>query len=184
MEPSRTPFRREYLTWQDVDTLVDVLIPQLRTAGGFDEMIMITRGGIVPGGLLSEALDIINVLIAAVDFPHELDLDPKARLLVWPKFLQFPDEELIRGHRVLIVDDVWGSGRSSTAVRSRCQSAGATPFTCVFHYNPYRSLFSKAEPDFYGAVTDAHIVYPWEMDRGLHTIPGTMPGSAPDSTSN
>jgi hypothetical protein len=50
------------------------------------------------------------------------------------------------------------------------QAANATPFTCVLHFNPHRSLFSKAEPDFYAAVTDAFIVYPWEVDRGLKGI--------------
>lgn len=179
----RRPIRQEWLTWEDVDKLVDILLPQLRTIGGFDSMIMITRGGIVPGGLLSEALDITNVLTAAVDFPRELDRENKARLLVWPQFLQFPDDSLVRDQRVLIIDDVWGSGRTSTAVKSRCQSAGATTHTCVFHFNPYRSLFSRAEPDFYGAVTDAYIVYPWEIDRGLQGMPTSQPGpgSLPDA---
>jgi hypoxanthine phosphoribosyltransferase len=180
MEPSRNPLRQEWLTWEDVDKLIDVLLPQLRSAGHFDAMVMITRGGLVPGGLISEALDIPVVLTAAVDFPSELDLDEKARLLVWPKFLQFPEDTLLSNRKVLIVDDVWGSGRTSTAVRSRCQAAGSRPFTCVMHFNPYRSLFSRAEPDFYGAVTDAHIVYPWEIDRGLDVISAPMPGTPPD----
>jgi hypoxanthine phosphoribosyltransferase len=175
MEPSRRPLRQERLTWAEIDKLVDVLLPQLRTAGRFDAMIVITRGGIVPGGLLCEALNITNVLIASVDFPHEFDLDEKTRLLVWPQFIQFPDDALLHGKRVLIVDDVWGSGRTSTAVKSRCQSSGATVFTCVFHFNPYRSLFSRAEPDFYAAVTDAYIVYPWEIDRGLEGLRSTLP---------
>jgi len=178
MNPSRKPQRRqELLTWADVDKLVDVLLPQLRSAGSFDGMIMITRGGIVPGGLLGEALAINTMLTAAVDFPREMDYDEKARLLVWPSFLQFPSDDLIRTKKILIVDDVWGSGRTSTAVRSRCQSAGATAFTCVFHFNPYRSLFSRAEPDFYGAITDAYIVYPWEIERGLRGMPAGVPGS-------
>ncbi len=179
MDPSRRPLRQEWLTWSDVDKLVDVLVPQLRAAGSFDAMIVITRGGIVPGGLLCEALDITNVLNAAVDFPAEYDLDEKTRLLAWPKFLQFPNDSLLAGQRVLIVDDVWGSGRTSTAVKSRAQSAGATGFTCVFHFNPYRSLFSRAEPDFYAAITDAYIVYPWEIDRGLHGIRADFPGTRP-----
>ncbi|MEL7673925.1 MAG: phosphoribosyltransferase [Chloroflexota bacterium] len=182
MDPSRRPLRQEWLTWNDVDQLVDVLLPQLRSAGAFDAMIMITRGGIVPGGLLSEALDITNVLTAAVDFPRELDRDDKARLLVWPSFLQFPDDELVAERRIVIVDDVWGSGRTSTAVKSRCEAAGGTAYTCVFHFNPYRSLFRKSEPDFYGAITDAYIVYPWEIERGLHSIPSNMPpGGVPDN---
>ncbi len=168
-ESPRTPLRQEWLTWEDVDKLVDVLVPQLRAAGHFDAMVMITRGGIIPGGLLCEALNITHVLTAAVDFPSTIS-NKQARLLVFPSFLQFPEDALLRDRRVLIVDDVWGSGRTSTAVKSRCESAGATPFTCVFHFNPYRSLFSRAEPNFYGAITDAYIVYPWEMGRDLKGI--------------
>jgi hypothetical protein len=36
----------------------------------------------------------------------------------------------------------------------------------VLHFNPYRNLFGNAKPDYYGVVTDAYIVYPWEIDRG------------------
>ncbi|NDJ84455.1 MAG: phosphoribosyltransferase [Chloroflexi bacterium] len=164
MSPKQ-PLRHEILSWQDVDKIVDVLVPQIRSAGSFDAMILITRGGIVPGGLLAEALEIPEVLTAAVSFledPHAQD-----EMKIWPRFLQFPDNTLLRGRQILTVDDVWGSGRTSTAVRSRAEAAGAIPYTCVFHFNPYRSLFSKAEPDFYGAVTDAYVVYPWETDRGL-----------------
>jgi len=182
MESPRKPLRQEWLTWADVEKLVDVLLSQLRAAGRFDEMVMITRGGIVPGGLLSEALDISSVLIAAVDFPQALGHGDKASLFVWPSFLQFPEDDLLADKRILIVDDVWGSGRTSTAVKSRCQSAGGTAFTCVFHFNPYRSLFSRAEPDFYGAITDAYIVYPWESQRGMHGMPSNMPpGGGPDN---
>ncbi len=170
----RDPMRHELLTWMDVDRLVDVLVPQLRAAGSFDALMMITRGGLVPGGLLSEILGISYVVIAAVNFPSESGV---SQLAAWPSFLQFPDDGLISRRRILIIDDVWGSGRTSTAVRGRCESAGAIPSTCVFHFNPYRSLFTRAEPDFYGAVTDAHIVYPWEADRGMKGIESLMPVS-------
>jgi Predicted phosphoribosyltransferases len=43
--------RRERLTWADVDALIDHLIPQFDHT--FDGMLLITRGGIVPGGLLA-----------------------------------------------------------------------------------------------------------------------------------
>lgn len=157
------PMRHEVLTWADVDKLVDLLVPQLQGMGLFDSMVMITRGGIVPGGLLAEALDIQHVLTAAVNFPA----DESSPLMAWPSFLQFPSADLLVGRRTLIIDDVWGSGRTSTAVRGRVEAAGANPSTCVFHYNPYRSLFGNAEPDFYAAVTDAYVIYPWEVDRGL-----------------
>jgi hypoxanthine phosphoribosyltransferase len=158
--------RNEVLTWEDVDKLVDTLVPQLQTVGPFEAMVMITRGGVIPGGIIAEILNIQHMLTAAVDFPSTTK-----GLETWPSFLQFPDPLLLQGRQTLIIDDVWGSGRTSTAVRGRVQAAGAIPYTCVFHYNPYRSLFSKASPDFYGAVTDAYVVYPWERDRGMRSIP-------------
>ncbi|MBW4436648.1 MAG: hypothetical protein KME04_05910 [Pleurocapsa minor GSE-CHR-MK-17-07R] len=161
------PLRHELITWPDVDKLIDVLLPQLRSVGSFGAMVLITRGGVIPGGMLAEALKITHLLTAAVDFPSTTG---SAGLMAWPSFLQFPDDDLLRGRTTLIVDDVWGSGRTSTAVRERVLSAGATPYTCVLHFNPYRSMFKKAKPDFYGGVTDAYIVYPWEIDRGLRNM--------------
>jgi hypothetical protein len=154
--------RTEVLTWEEVDSLVDRLVPQIKAVALFDAMILITRGGIIPGGMLAEALGLHHILIAAVDFPST----ERAGLMAWPSFLQFPATELLRGRRALIVDDVWGSGRTSTAVKGRVEAAGAQGFTCVLHFNPYRSLFSKAKPDFYAATTDVYVIYPWEVERG------------------
>jgi hypothetical protein len=166
--------RQEILTWTEVDRLIDALLPQFR--GHFDAMLMITRGGLVPGGMLCEALDIQTVLIAAVDFPGETQAGLAAKLMVWPNFLQFPDNALLRDRRVLVVDDVWGSGRTITAVKNRVEAAGGTPELCVLHYNPKRSLFTKSLPTYYAAFTDAYIVFPWEIDRGgPEGVPATMP---------
>ncbi len=162
--------RQEKLTWDDVDKLVDVLTPQFR--GRFDAMLMITRGGLVPGGLLAEALDIKYILTAAVRFTMDL---PKVKLAAWPNFLQFPEDAVVTGRRTLVVDDVWGSGRTITAVKDRLEGAGARPETCVLHFNPHRSLFTIAEPNYYAAITDAHIVYPWEIDRGVDPIMAREP---------
>lgn len=159
--------RHEILTWHDIDKLVDHLIPQFEYE--FDGMLIITRGGIIPGGLLAEALGVTNVLTAAVDFPSDMDRDA-SKLYAWPEFNQFPNDELLEARRILIVDDVWGSGRTITAVRNRVGSAGGAPFTCVLHFNPNRNLFGTARPDYFAAVTDAYIVYPWEIDRGADHI--------------
>lgn len=165
--------RHELLTWADVDKLIDVLIPQISAVGAFSSIVMITRGGVIPGGMLAEALNIQHVLTAAVDFPAKLE--GAASLMALPKFLQFPEQSLVVNRRTLIVDDVWGSGRTSISVRQRVLSAGGVAFNCVLHYNPYRSLFTKEEPDFYGAVTDAYVVYPWEIDRGVRGLEAQVP---------
>ncbi len=163
--------RKEMLTWNDVDQLIDHLIPQFETE--FDAMIMITHGGIIPGGLIFEALQLDTILTAAVDFPNELQMEDerkKGRLLAWPQFVQFPENNILSGKRVIVMDDVWGSGRTITAVRNRVVSAGGQPYTCVLHFNPYRNLFGSIRPDYFAAITDAHIIYPWEINRGPDVV--------------
>ncbi len=159
--------RRELLNWTDIDKLIDHLTPQFQVE--FDSMLIVTRGGVVPGGLIAETLGINLILTAAVYFPDVMEIDQNKelpRLMAWPKFIQFPNNELLTSKNVLIVDDVWGSGRTITAVKNRVSGAGGLPYTCVLHFNPYRSLFGTARPDYFAAITDAYIIYPWEIDRG------------------
>ena len=152
--------RKEVLSWGEVDRLIQELLPQFRNT--YDALLMITRGGIVPGGILSEALDIKYILTAAVEFHTGVQ-----KRLAWPTFLQFPGDALLRGRRILVVDDVWDSGRTIMTVKSRVEAAGASPDLAVLHYKPAESMFRDAAPDYYAAVTDAWVVYPWEIERGV-----------------
>ena len=96
--------------------------------GGFEAMMIITRGGIIPGGLLAEAMDITHILTAAVDFPAQMG---KTGLYAWPLFIQFPEDQLLRERRTLVVDDVWGSGRTITSVKNRVVAAGG--YRRIYH---------------------------------------------------
>jgi hypothetical protein len=159
--------RREVLTWHDVDKLIDHLIPQFERE--YDSIVIITRGGIIPGGILAESMGITHVLTAAVDFPNEVERE-RSKLFAWPQFIQFPANDKLEGRRTLVVDDVWGSGRTITTVKNRVSAAGGLPSTCVLHFNPNRNLFGSARPDYYAAITDAYIIYPWEIDRGADKV--------------
>ncbi len=158
----------EFLTWQDVEKLIDYLLPQL--IGPYDGLLMVTRGGIIPGGMIAEALDIRYILTAAVEFAAVGETR-----LAWPTFLQFPGDALLRDRRVLVVDDIWTNGRTLTTIRGRISAAGGRPETAVLHYKPGSSLFREAGPDHYAAVTDRFIVYPWEVQRGPDAIRSRMP---------
>ncbi|OIO90847.1 MAG: hypothetical protein AUK03_12315 [Anaerolineae bacterium CG2_30_64_16] len=162
------PLSPEFLSWQDIDKLIDYLAPQLR--GPYDALLMITRGGIVPGGLIAEALDIRHILTAAVEFPEVSQAH-----MAWPTFLQFPADALIRDKRVLVVDDIWANGRTINTVKGRVQAAGGDPEVAVVHYKPGSSLFRQSGPEYYAAVTDRFIVYPWEVQRGPNRLQTEMP---------
>ena len=162
--------KREILSWEDIDKLIDHLIPQFR--GEFDGLLMITRGGLVLGGILSETMGITHVLTASVYFPDDVD-----QKLAWPTFVQFPPDTLLINRRILIVDDIWANGRAIMIVQGRLAAAGCTSETAVLHYRMKSNLFNDAEPDYYGAITDRYIVYPWEtsmLPRSLDK-PGTGP---------
>jgi hypoxanthine phosphoribosyltransferase len=161
------PMRKELLSWNDIDKLIDHLIPQMDEE--FDAMLMITRGGMIPGGMLAEAMGVEAIYTASVNFPAQSEAE-SAPLLAWPQFLMFPEDHLLRDSKLLIVDDVWGSGRTITSVKNRVSGAGGVPYTCVMHFNPHRSLFGTARPDYYAAITDAHIIYPWEINRGPESV--------------
>ena len=155
------------LTWTDIDRLINYLIPKFDRE--FNAMVLITRGGIVPGGMLAEAMNITHVLTAAVDFPAEIEAEQN-KLMAWPQFIQFPADEQLMERTVLIVDDVWGSGRTITAVKNRVIAAGGSPETCVLHFNPYRNLLGEIRPNYYADVTESFVIYPWELDRGSDKI--------------
>ncbi len=159
MTAGTLPAIPEFLSWQDVEDLMTHLLPQLKDQ--YDALLMITRGGIVPGGLIAEALDLRYILTAAVEFPST----GEARM-AWPTFLQFPSDPLLTGKHILVVDDIWENGRTISTVMGRVKAAGGFPHTAVIHYKPGTSLFREIGPDYYAAITDRFVVYPWEIERG------------------
>ena len=87
-----------------------------------DVMLAITRGGMVPAGMLAYRLGIRNILVAAVEY-----YDDHGKPGPSPTFFQFPADPLLRGQRVLIVDEVWDSGTTIVAVADRVRQAGGDP---------------------------------------------------------
>lgn len=153
--------KKIYLSWSDVDNLIQGLIPRMQVYD-FDVAIAITRGGIIPGGIIAEQLSIPQVLVASVDFYED-----EAHDLDWPVFMQFPADSFLRGKLVLIVDDVWYRGKEVLSVTDRVEQAGGRPVSVVLHFKPNFSSFKDRMPDFYAAETDNWIIYPWEVERGV-----------------
>ena len=152
--------RKEIISWQEVSKLVSLIVPQFEIV--FDNILMVSPSGVIPAGMLAAASGISELQVAKVDFPPDSDLEP-SKLFSWPTFTHFPDDELLLDKKVLVVNNAWGSGRTTWAVHKQVESAGGMACTCVLHYNPYRNLL-KYHPDYYAAITDAYIVYPWEID--------------------
>jgi hypoxanthine phosphoribosyltransferase len=118
-------------------------------------MLVIARGGLIPGGILSYLIGIKNILSAAVEL-----YDDEGERRAEPVFHQFPSPALLYRKRVLIVDEVWDSGRTIEAVTRRVREAGGVPTTAVLHFKPGRNEVA-ARPDHFAVEADGWVVYPW-----------------------
>ena len=160
-----------YLTWYELEELVSALVFKLNTP--YDVILAITRGGIIPGGMIAEALKMKNMLTAAVLFPD----DPAQRTkLSWPRFLQFPSDSLLEGRKILVIDNLWYQGRTIMAVKGRIRPPAASR-TGRAALKKSSSFFPEDQPDFYAEITEDFIHYPWQRidDSDYRTL---LPGDA------
>ena len=85
-------------------------------------MLAITRGGLVPAGMLAYRLDLREILVAGAVFYR-----PEGGTHERPVIGPLPGPRLLVGRRVLVVDEVWETGETMTEVMARVRAAGATP---------------------------------------------------------
>jgi len=152
-----TTAERDIVTWPDLERLAGELADQVGRE--HDVLLAITRGGLVPAGMLAYLLGMRDILVAAVAF-----YDDHGQPGDQPAFFQFPADPLLRGKRVLIVDEVWDTGTTIEAVVERVRLAGGSPTTAVLHYKPGRSKVQSV-PDHHVVSTDAWVVYPFKYGR-------------------
>ncbi len=159
-----------YLSWFDLEDLVTRLLFKLNTP--YDALIVITRGGIIPGGMIAEALKMKEVLTASVSFPAtEANASPGTRVY-WPSFQQFPADSLLASRKILVVDNLWYQGRTAIAVKGRIEAAGGFPEIAVLHWKMNTSLFPDAQPDHFVETTEDFIHYPWQrIDDSDYRVP-------------
>ena len=148
---------RDVVTWDALEVLVKRLAQDV--GRDHDVLLAITRGGLVPAGMLAYLLGHRDILVAAVAF-----YDDQGQPGDQPAFLQFPADPLLHGKRVLIVDEVWDTGTTIEAVIERVRLGGGSPTTAVVHYKPERSKV-RSVPDHYAVSTDAWVVYPFKYGK-------------------
>eukprot|EP00741_Cyanophora_paradoxa_P002955 tig00000655_g2868.t1 len=169
--------KRLVISWDEVTQLAGDVVQQLKESlhgnsarRTYDLLLAITRGGMVPGCLVSEALELRQCLTASVMFYTG---NAAGLTLETPAFLQFPNDVIFEGKKVLLVDDCWDTGSTIMAVKDRVLRAGASSVTvAVLHWKSTESKFPDDKPDFFARETDATwLVYPWENEAsGLGKI--------------
>lgn len=142
------------VTWEDLDGLVARLAAE--TGRDHDLVLAITRGGLVPAGMLAYRLNLREILVVGVEFYRTEGGTHPA-----PVIGHFPESSLLDGRRILVVDEVWETGETMTEVLGRVRSAGGTPVSAVIHYKPGRSRVTGA-PDHWAATVHDWVTYPYK----------------------
>ncbi len=163
---------REVLTWE-IFGAASRELAQMVVDSGFepDILLSITRGGMLPAGAISYALDLKALHIINVEFYTGID-----ERLLEPVFLPpLPATQDFSGQKVLIVDDVADTGTTLARVRDFCAPHVAEVKVAVLYEKP-RSLV-KAE--YVWRATDRWIAFPWSAQPPVLRRPGNQPANQP-----
>ncbi len=118
-----------------------------------DAIVGVSRGGLVLARLMSDLLDIDNVLITKSEYYTGMGKRNSK-----PQITQEIQKD-ISDNNVLLVDDVSDTGESLAIIKEHILSKRPRNLTVA---TLYLKPWSKSLPDYFVSKTDAWIVFPWE----------------------
>jgi uncharacterized protein len=152
---------RTVLGCQDFSKLSYILARQI-PADSVDYVVGIWRGGTTPGIIVHEFLEKMHGTRLG-HFPIQTNGYEEMR----EKRLEVSGLEAFarvkRGQRVLLVDDVWDTGRALSYVCGYLREKEIIPYTAVVVYKPLKSKVG-GHPDFYVLENNDWIVFPHELE--------------------
>ncbi|MCX8188548.1 MAG: phosphoribosyltransferase [Nitrososphaeria archaeon] len=147
----------EYITpsWNDIFEMCVEGASRIIDMGiKFDLIVTLSRGGLVPARIMSDFLEINDVIV--LDVKYYTGFGKRSDKPIIREISQV----LVNSKNVLLVDDVVDSGESLKAAVEYIK--GLNP-KCLkvftLHVKPNRVI----DPDIYVSETSAWIIYPWEL---------------------
>jgi uncharacterized protein len=148
---------RETLTWEDFGRASRGLAQAIAADGYRPDLVLaVARGGLLPAGAISYALDVKNLHLVNVEFYTGVDerLDLPVMLPPVPRTVD------LSGATVLIVDDVADTGATIELVRDFCAGHVADARCAVLYEKPH----STVKCEYVWKRTDQWINFPWSTD--------------------
>ena len=141
------------ISWQDFHALSKALAA---AAARFQPEIILPvgRGGYYPGTLIAHMLQVE---------PYPVRLSRRVRDIITyetPRWLVDPPAA-VRDRRVLIVDEISGSGETLRMVKGKVKALGAQAVKSAVLYAHTAGV---DVPDYIGLITDALILNPWDRE--------------------
>ncbi len=151
----------ELVSWEHFYALARDLAFQIYDAGYVPDMIIaVARGGYMPGRVLCDFLDIMDLNTFRVEHYHGAHKEPLARI-------KYPLATNVEGKRVLVVDDVSDTGDTFVVAIEHIRKHGepAEIKTATLQHK----TVSHFEPDFYAQIVTQWrwIIYPWAVTEDV-----------------
>lgn len=148
-----------HITWPDVISLVKKIQEYCNSQFKYDTILTIQRGGLVPATILAQLTGIKNIQIINVRRSKTDNIMPE-----WqePEISENNNID-VTGKKVLVIDDIIGTGKSMGKVREFLRLKGASEFkftALVLNKN----RFEGPTPDFVARDVTDWIVFPWEVN--------------------
>jgi hypoxanthine phosphoribosyltransferase len=141
------------ISWEDFHGICKALA---RTAAEWQSELVLAvgRGGYYPGSLVAHVLRIDVHPVRVSRRVNDVVVYQEPRWILEPP-------STIADHRVLIVDEICGSGKTLSMVKQRAEALGARQVkTAVL----YAHTWGVSTPDAIGLITDALVLNPWDRE--------------------
>jgi|TARA_B100001971_G_C18245308_1_gene573819 hypoxanthine phosphoribosyltransferase len=150
------------LSWEDIDQQCKRLAKCIKDQKlTFDLILSLSRGGLVPGRLLSDYLDNNELYTTRVKFYSDI-----GKRINKPLITSLTDLDL-HGKRILLVDDIADTGESLIAVLKHLEKMNPDKISVVTLIKKPQSKFT---PDFYLEEINAWVIFPWEVKETINSI--------------
>jgi len=163
-------FAKHVLSWNEIDYCILLLRDALRDRQ-FDEIVGISRAGLVASVLLAHALDMRSMSVLELQITNDDTINAKKFDEV--KVVRLPCPTRIQGRRILLADDIVGSGRTmAKAQELLINQLGAAHLTrCSLVVNEANlSVPLDTVCDFVGVRVKGWTVFPWEYKKNTNGL--------------
>jgi len=143
------------ISWSELTSILKAMAMKLKDHE-IDAVIGVGVSGLVPAIMLRKLLGVDEFYVITVK--HYSDEKPPKMIARHPILIQTPDISVIRGKRVLVVDDFTNTGETLKLVKEFLVKSGALEvITAVVVKRG-----SRADVDVYGVQVDYCVLFPWE----------------------
>jgi hypoxanthine phosphoribosyltransferase len=154
----------ERLNWLEFEKIIQQTVKKIGRQGiKYDAIMGISRGGLVPGVLLSHRLGVKNFQIAKV-VSYKFDAVSSGK--VKPKIEYLDYKKIKRGQRILIADDIADTGETLAVLMDELKRQTKAKFDIfVVTKSAKLRLPPSLKLKFIGRISHRWVIFPWEELR-------------------